>query len=60
LILALIYAFNWALKYGDYQRQIIVFLAVVALNFIYFLPILLGIEIPYSQWLSRMWLKSWI
>ena len=60
LILALIYAFNWALKYGDYRKQIILFLAVVALNFIYFLPILLGIEIPYSQWLSRMWLRSWI
>ena len=60
LILALIYAFNWALKYGDYRKQIIIFLAVVALNFIYFLPILLGIEIPYSQWLSRMWLRSWI
>ena len=60
LIFALIYAFNWALKYGDYRKQIIIFLAVVALNFIYFLPILLGIEIPYSQWLSRMWLRSWI
>ena len=60
LILALIYSFNWALRYGDYRKQIIGFLVVVALNFIYFLPILLGIEIPYSQWLSRMWLKSWI
>ena len=60
LILALIYAFNWTLQYGDYRKQIIVFITVVALNFIYFLPILLGIEIPYSQWLSRMWLKSWI
>jgi dolichyl-phosphate-mannose--protein O-mannosyl transferase len=60
LILALIYSFNWALKYGDYRKQIIAFLVVVAINFIYFLPILLGIEIPYSQWLSRMWLKSWI
>ena len=60
LILALIYAFNWALKYGDYRKQIIIFLAVVGLNFIYFLPILLGVEIPYSQWLSRMWLRSWI
>jgi dolichyl-phosphate-mannose--protein O-mannosyl transferase len=60
LILALIYAFNLALKYGDYRKQIIIFLAVVGLNFIYFLPILLGIEIPYSQWLSRMWLRSWI
>lgn len=60
LILALIYAFDWALQYGDYRKQITVFLIVVALNFVYFLPILLGIEIPYSQWLSRMWLKSWI
>ena len=60
LILALIYAFNWALKYGDYRKQIIAFLVVVAINFIYFLPVLLGIEIPYSQWLSRMWLNSWI
>jgi len=60
LILALIYALNWILQYGDYRKQIIVFITVVALNFIYFLPILLGIEIPYSQWLSRMWLKSWI
>ena len=60
LILALIYAFDWALQYGDYRKQITVFLIVVALNFVYFLPLLLGIEIPYSQWLSRMWLKSWI
>jgi len=60
LILALIYTFNWVLKYGDYRKQIIAFLVVVAINFIYFLPVLLGIEIPYSQWLSRMWLKSWI
>ena len=60
LILALIYTFNWILKYGDYRKQIIAFLVVVAINFIYFLPVLLGIEIPYSQWLSRMWLNSWI
>ena len=60
LILALIYTFNWVLKYDDYRKQIIAFLVVVAINFIYFLPVLLGIEIPYSQWLSRMWLNSWI
>jgi dolichyl-phosphate-mannose--protein O-mannosyl transferase len=60
LILALIYTFKWVLKYGDYRKQIIAFLVVVAINFIYFLPVLLGIEIPYSQWLSRMWLNSWI
>jgi dolichyl-phosphate-mannose--protein O-mannosyl transferase len=60
LILALIYCFDLLLKYGNYQRVIMVFIFVVAVNFIYFLPIYIGIEIPYSQWLSRMWLPSWI
>ena len=60
LILALIYCFDLLLKYGNYQRVIMLFVFVVAVNFIYFLPIYIGIEIPYSQWLSRMWLPSWI
>ena len=60
LILALIYTFNWALKYKDYRKYIGVFIIVVAINFIYFLPILLGIQIPYADWLDRMWLPSWI
>jgi dolichyl-phosphate-mannose--protein O-mannosyl transferase len=60
LILALIYCFDLLLKYGNYQRVIILFIFVVGINFIYFLPIYIGIEIPYSQWLSRMWLPSWI
>ena len=60
LILALIYTFNWALKYKDYRKYIGVFIAVVAINFIYFLPIFLGIQMPYSDWLDRMWLPSWI
>ena len=60
LILALIYTFNWALKYKDYRKYIGVFIIVVAINFIYFLPIFLGIQMPYSDWLNRMWLPSWI
>jgi dolichyl-phosphate-mannose--protein O-mannosyl transferase len=60
LILALIYCFDLLLKYGNYQRVIMLFIFVVGINFIYFLPIYIGIEIPYSQWLSRMWLPSWI
>ena len=60
LILALIYCFDLLLKYGNYQRVIMLFIFVVAINFIYFLPVYIGIEIPYSQWLSRMWLPSWI
>ena len=60
LILALIYTFNWALKYKDYRKYIGAFIIVVAINFIYFLPIFLGIQMPYSDWLDRMWLPSWI
>ena len=60
LILALIYCFDLLLKYGNYQRGIMLFIFVVAINFIYFLPVYIGIEIPYSQWLNRMWLPSWI
>jgi len=60
LILALVYCFDLLLKYGNYQRVIMLFIFVVAINFIYFLPVYIGIEIPYSQWLHRMWLPSWI
>jgi dolichyl-phosphate-mannose-protein mannosyltransferase len=60
LILALIYCFDLLLKYRNYQRIIVFFILTVAINFIYFLPIYIGIEIPYSHWLNRMWLPSWI
>ena len=60
LILALIYCFDLLLKYRNYQRVIQFFILIVAINFIYFLPIYIGIEIPYSDWLNRMWLPSWI
>jgi dolichyl-phosphate-mannose--protein O-mannosyl transferase len=60
LILALIYCFNQLLKIANYKKYIISFVILVAINFIYFLPIYLGISIPYSQWLSRMWFESWI
>ena len=60
LILSLVYCFDLLLKYGNYQKLIMLFICVVAINFIYFLPVYIGIEIPYSQWLNRMWLPSWI
>jgi dolichyl-phosphate-mannose-protein mannosyltransferase len=60
LILALIYCFDLLLKYRNYQRVIQIFILTVAINFIYFLPIYIGNEIPYSDWLNRMWLPSWI
>jgi len=36
------------------------FVAVVFLNFLYFLPIYLGEVITYEQWRMRMWFSSWI
>jgi dolichyl-phosphate-mannose-protein mannosyltransferase len=60
LILALIYCFDLLLKNRNYQRVIVFFILTIAINFIYFLPIYIGIEIPYSHWLNRMWLPSWI
>jgi dolichyl-phosphate-mannose-protein mannosyltransferase len=60
LILALIYCFDLLLKNRNYQRVIQIFILTIAINFIYFLPIYIGIEIPYSDWLNRMWLPSWI
>ena len=60
LILALIYCFDQLLNIANYKKYIISFVILVAINFIYFLPIYLGISIPYSQWLSRMWFESWI
>jgi len=60
LILALIYTFNWAMNFKDTKKFIYGFIFLVAINFLYFLPILIGVEIPYSQWLARMWFPSWI
>ena len=36
------------------------YLAVVVLNFIYFLPLYLGTVITYHHWSSLMWFPSWI
>jgi dolichyl-phosphate-mannose--protein O-mannosyl transferase len=60
LILAIIYSFNKFLLAGYARKWINLFVVVVFANFVYFLPVLMGIEITYSQWLSRMWLPSWI
>ncbi len=60
LILSVINLMNWALHKGLDRRYLYGYLALVGLNFIYFLPILIGLEIPYSDWIDRMWLPSWI
>ncbi len=42
------------------QRALLGYIAVIALCFLYFLPIFMGITTTYGDWLNRMWLPSWI
>ncbi|MSV64881.1 MAG: phospholipid carrier-dependent glycosyltransferase [Actinobacteria bacterium] len=60
LILALVFLISKLIEAGIDRGWIYLFISVIFLNFIYFLPIWVGNEIPYSQWLNRMWLPSWI
>ena len=60
IVLTLINVFNWALNNQVNRKLIYGFVITVGINFIYFLPIFIGINIPYVDWLARMWLPSWI
>ena len=60
LILSVVYVISKILDSGIKRELIYLFILLVFLNFIYFLPIFTGINIPYSSWLNRMWLPSWI
>ncbi|MEJ6626969.1 MAG: phospholipid carrier-dependent glycosyltransferase [Actinomycetes bacterium] len=43
------------------QRKVAAILvAIVLANFLYFLPIFLGLPLTYNSWHDRMWLPSWI
>jgi dolichyl-phosphate-mannose--protein O-mannosyl transferase len=64
LILALVYCaklfIDRSKNPANAQVIILGFVAVVFLNFIYFLPLYLGEVITYAQWQMRMWFPSWI
>ena len=64
LILALVYCaklfIDRSKNPANAQVIILGFVAVVFLNFIYFLPLYLGEVITYAQWHMRMWFTSWI
>lgn len=68
LILSLVYVIWRALGNGEISPLLRVHrlkyvyggLALIGLCFLYFLPIFLGISLPYDSWYSRMWLPSWI
>jgi dolichyl-phosphate-mannose--protein O-mannosyl transferase len=58
ILLTLVYVLSKVLKN---QRQIAISIgAIVLVNFLYFLPIFLGLPITYNSWQDRMWLPSWI
>jgi hypothetical protein len=64
LILAIVYCgkifIDRSRNPANAQVIILGFVAVVFLNFIYFLPLYLGETITYAQWHMRMWFPSWI
>jgi len=64
LILAIIYCakifIDRSKNPANTQVIILGFVAVVFLNFIYFLPLYLGEITTYAQWHMRMWFPSWI
>jgi dolichyl-phosphate-mannose--protein O-mannosyl transferase len=64
LILAISFAISEFLKSKLGQRSGVLivhsWIALVALVFIYFLPIYLGTTLTYDAWFARMWFKSWI
>ena len=61
-ILAIVYAVSKFLENNDPIRKyaVIAWAGLVALCFIYFLPIYVGATTTYAAWFSRMWLPSWI
>lgn len=64
LVLAIVYCaklfIDKSKNPANAQVIILGFVAVVFLNFVFFLPIYLGEVITYTQWQMRMWLVSWI
>ena len=58
LLLTLVYLLYKIVK--NQRRIATVFAAIVLVNFLYFLPIFLGLPITYNSWKDRMWLPSWI
>lgn len=58
ILLTLVYLLSKIVK--NQRRIATVFASIVLVNFLYFLPIFLGLVITYNSWRDRMWLPSWI
>lgn len=57
LILCVVYVMR---KARARNRMIYGSVALIALVFLYFLPLFMGLTLPYDSWYDRMWLPSWI
>ena len=57
LILCVVYVMS---KARERNRMIYGSVALIALVFLYFLPLFMGLTLPYDSWYDRMWLPSWI
>ena len=57
---------GWALGRPGTRRRLVgatgagVYVALVVVNFFYLYPVLAAVTIPYADWSSRMWFRSWI
>jgi dolichyl-phosphate-mannose--protein O-mannosyl transferase len=62
LILALVYCARSIMSsYGKTGEIVVISLLVlIAVNFIYFLPLYVGDLITYDAWHARMWFTNWI
>jgi dolichyl-phosphate-mannose-protein mannosyltransferase len=57
LILCVVYVMS---KARERNRLMYSSIALIALVFLYFLPLFMGLTLPYDSWYDRMWLPSWI
>ena len=64
MILAIVYCIkallDSSLKPRISQAITLLFLLVIAVNFIYFFPVFTGGVLTYDAWYQRMWFPSWI
>ena len=58
ILLTLVYVLSKILK--NQRKMAVAFTSIILINFLYFLPIFLGLPITYNSWHDRMWLPSWI
>jgi dolichyl-phosphate-mannose--protein O-mannosyl transferase len=66
LCLGLALLAGWLLgRAGTVRRSVAaagvgIYTSLVVVNFVYLYPVLAAVTIPYSEWYSRMWFRSWI